>query len=158
MIRKNKNKGFSLVELIVAVAILATLTAFLVPSYISFIGETRMEKDEIKFESICIALKTAMSDPGVIKETEKISGNGTFKVVFAVDSNGLISFGDGLFVGSETNDFDKTVLWLNSYQSIGLTYKVESSEFRNKYIVFTVTPKTSTTTVECKCEIVEDYQ
>ena len=40
----NKNKDFSLIELIVVVAIMATLTAVLVPSLTKYVGKARAAK------------------------------------------------------------------------------------------------------------------
>ena len=42
--RKN-NKGFSLVELIVVVAIMAVLVGVLAPAYLSYVVKTRVQKD-----------------------------------------------------------------------------------------------------------------
>ena len=58
MIKKNFNKGFSLVEIIVAICILAVLSAVMVPSLINLMQQSRIEKDETKFISMCTAFKT----------------------------------------------------------------------------------------------------
>ena len=43
---KRHNHGFSLVELIVVVAIMAALFAIIVPTYLSYIEKTRIQRDE----------------------------------------------------------------------------------------------------------------
>ena len=43
---KQKNHGFSLVELVVVVAIMAVLVGVLAPAYLSYIEKTRIQKDE----------------------------------------------------------------------------------------------------------------
>jgi type IV pilus assembly protein PilA len=48
----NKNKGFSLVELIVVVAIMAVLVGILAPAYLSYVEKTRRGTDENTAEEI----------------------------------------------------------------------------------------------------------
>lgn len=42
----NSQKGFSLVEIIVVVAIMAVLTGILAPAYLSYVEKTKIQKDE----------------------------------------------------------------------------------------------------------------
>jgi len=48
----NKNKGFSLVELIVVVAIMAVLVGILAPAYLSYVEKTRRGTDENMAEEV----------------------------------------------------------------------------------------------------------
>ena len=57
----NKNKGFSLVELIVVVAIMAVLVAILAPAYLSYVEKTRKGTDEDMAESIRRAVENAVA-------------------------------------------------------------------------------------------------
>ena len=65
--RKN-NKGFSLVELIVVVAIMAVLVGVLAPAYLRYVEKTRLQKDNSAIGEICAALQTAMADEECFNE------------------------------------------------------------------------------------------
>ncbi len=57
----NKNKGFSLVELIVVVAIMAVLVAILAPAYLSYVEKTRKGTDEDTSEKVRASIETALA-------------------------------------------------------------------------------------------------
>ena len=159
MINKHNKKGFTLVEVIIAVFILATLSSILVPSLINIPLQSKVKKDAIKFDSMCVAFKTVLSDIEVQKEVEAISEGARFKIVYPIDEDGLIDFLHGEILTADTDDtdpIDGTVLWLNIYQTIGMSYQTESSDYRGMYLVFTLTPKTHKTTAQCTYEIVEE--
>lgn len=64
----NKNKGFSLVELIVVVAIMAVLVGILAPAYLSYVEKTRRGTDENAGEEIRHAIEIAAADICVYDE------------------------------------------------------------------------------------------
>lgn len=154
MLKENRKKGFSLIELLVAVAILIILTAFLVPSLYQYFDETRMDKDFAKLDSITVAFKRSMGDPAVQKEAEQLDPGAVYVVTFQVDKDGYIDFGKGTLTGIDT-PFNQTQLWLNTYQMIGLNYQTEYKGFKECTIVYTITPKTSKTTANCSYEVIE---
>lgn len=154
MLRKN-NKGFTLIEVIVVIGILAAMTAFIVPSFITTMQQARIEKDETKFTSMCTAFKSACSEPEVQKETEKVGEGGTIQIVYYIDGDGKIDFSNGEMVGTTTIPMQNSSLWLCSYQTIGLNYSTESQEFSNEYLVFTLTPKTQKSTAQCTYEVTD---
>lgn len=157
MFKKKKNKtGFSLIEIIVAVSILAILTVFLVPSLIHMQQNARVKQDNVKFESIATELKRASSDPEVQKEMEKFGG-GLIKVVFLINRDGLIIFEDGEVIGTSNTPMKNTDLWKNIYQTIDFRYKTESKAYINNYLIFSLTPKTPTTTATCTYEITKTH-
>ena len=59
------NKGFSLVELIIVIAIMAILVGVMAPQLIKYIGKTKVEADREMINAIYTAIVYAMSDPQV---------------------------------------------------------------------------------------------
>lgn len=74
---KKNNKGFSLVELIIVIAIMAILAGALAPALIKYINKSRRSADISNADTIRTACQTAMSDedamvaigPGVTGES-----------------------------------------------------------------------------------------
>ena len=60
--KKMDNKGFSLVELIIVIAIMAILIAVLAPQYIKYVEKSRRSADLDNYQAIINAVQTAYSD------------------------------------------------------------------------------------------------
>lgn len=67
-INENENKGFSLVELIVVIAIMAVLTSVLAPSLLGYVEKSRMQKDDSAMGEVTNAIKLALADQDVYDE------------------------------------------------------------------------------------------
>ena len=63
------NKGFSLVELIIVIAIMAILIGVMAPQLIKYIEKTNVSSDTQLCDSVKTAITTAMMDPAVINDT-----------------------------------------------------------------------------------------
>lgn len=61
-------KAFSLVEIIIVLAILAVVAAVLIPSFVRYIDETRTDKDEVAMATLTDAVLLAMADENVYNE------------------------------------------------------------------------------------------
>ena len=78
--KKTNNKGFSLVELIIVVAIMAILIGVLAPQYIKYVEKSKVSADEDTMDSLTKAVQTAVTDDGYydnISAGEKIRITGT---------------------------------------------------------------------------------
>lgn len=60
--KKTNNKGFSLVELIIVVAIMAILIGVLAPQYIKYVEKSRISADENITDSLLTAVQSALAD------------------------------------------------------------------------------------------------
>lgn len=71
--RKQKfmgNKGFSLVELIIVIAIMAILVGVLAPQMLRYVERTRVSADTQLADSVRTAVRTAMMDPVVLGDND----------------------------------------------------------------------------------------
>ena len=72
--KKMNNKGFSLVELIIVIAIMAVLVGVLAPQFLRYVEQSRIQKDESAMGEVCNATKIACS---IEKVYDEISGSAT---------------------------------------------------------------------------------
>lgn len=83
---KKNNKGFSLVELIVVIAIMAVLMVILAPAMLRYVEKTRVQKDESAVSEVANAAELALGD-----ETIYNAAGGASKIIITVPDAGAIS-------------------------------------------------------------------
>ena len=74
---KKNNKGFTLVELIIVIAIIAILVAVLAPNYVKYVDRSRWSSDRNDCESLLSEVKTAYVD---VQNDDKTVGYGDITV------------------------------------------------------------------------------
>ena len=68
--KKMNNKGFSLVELIIVIAIMAILAGALAPALISYVAKSRRSTTVSNAQTIASAIQSAISDEAVLDDIE----------------------------------------------------------------------------------------
>ena len=84
--KKLNNKGFSLVELIIVIAIMAVLIAVLAPQFLRYVERSRYQKDASAIGELEHAAQVAASNETAIVGT-------TFPVAITIAANGAYTFG-----------------------------------------------------------------
>ena len=124
---KLNNKGFSLVELIVVIAIMAILVGVLAPSVLGQLDKAKISKDKQTIETICTAIATAYADQMVT------SGKATGTVSYIT-----VSKGSGTPVAytatTSSNKMSEAVQEIVGFSKVYL----ESSEFKDATISFEI--------------------
>lgn len=119
--KENANKGFSLVELIVVVAIMAVLLVVLTPQYLRYVERTRLQKDNTAISDIVEAVKLGLADETILTGT-------TFPVNITLN---------GATGANKTVDFSTditgpaTQLGTELQATVGATYATSSNTYRN---------------------------
>ena len=62
---KKMNKGFSLVELIIVIAIMAVLVGILAPQFLRYVEKSRLQKDNSAVAEVANAAKSAMANEAI---------------------------------------------------------------------------------------------
>jgi len=65
--KKTSNKGFSLVELIVVIAIMGVLMVVLAPQYLKYVEKSRLQKDNSAIAEVAENIKIAVADEQIAK-------------------------------------------------------------------------------------------
>jgi len=106
---KKDNKGFSLVELIIVIAIMAVLVGLLAPQYLKYVENSKVSTDISNAQEVATAINVAFADdnpsyksgmtPIVLPDGKslpalKATGAGANMVV-TIDDNGVKSITDG---------------------------------------------------------------
>jgi len=66
--KKMNNKGFSLVELIIVIAIMAILIAVLAPQYLRYVEKSRLQADNSAIGEVANAVKVAVANDRIASE------------------------------------------------------------------------------------------
>lgn len=84
--KKLNNGGFSLVELIIVIAILVVLVGILAPIYIRYVEKSRITSDQTKIDEVVDALRVLASDPD-----NELSSLTEITVTWRDDDNAIIT-------------------------------------------------------------------
>ena len=121
--KQKNNKGFSLVELIVVIAIMAVLVGVLAPQLMKYVEKSREATDIQNCDSIASSLKAYYADK------EDLTANVTINVT----QNGVTESTDPAV---KDTGMDKTKLKGKYWTNIAITYQKDDGS-----IVYAITPE-----------------
>ena len=87
MNKKKNNKGFSLIELIIAIAILIILTGLLAPQFMKYIEKSREAKDMQTLDTVYTAVQGALADEAAYKDF--VNTESADKALYAKAADGV---------------------------------------------------------------------
>lgn len=143
--RKQKsmnNKGFSLVELIIVIAIMAILIGVMAPQLLRYVERTRVSADTQVADSVRTAVTTAMLDPAVIAANDGSvpAAGATMDFATAADFSG--AFGAAVAetlgyadVAAMTNGTTGIVSELQSDGATGITATIDATGNRVTVVI-----------------------
>ena len=89
--KKMNNKGFSLVELIIVIAIMAVLVGVLAPTYMKYVEKSKESADLRNYQTVISAVQVYCAD--------NAASAGTLEV----DNNGVVTVSDNIFKAALEN-------------------------------------------------------
>ena len=104
--KKMNNKGFSLVELIIVIAIMAILAGAIAPALIRYIDKSRKSNDVSSGKTIKTAVETAMGNEDAYEQLTA-AGSGTVLTISpnqSTASNAISAVTGGSGVSADTKD------------------------------------------------------
>jgi type IV pilus assembly protein PilA len=125
---KKSNKGFSLVELIIVIAIMAILIAVLAPQYLKYVEKTKRNSDAKAFGEVVQATEVAIADP-LNQQTDSVT------VTWTGGASGAFSFSTGTSTGVKDDVCEVINGSAGTY-----TLKGKSKQFQtSSSVTFTIT-------------------
>lgn len=133
MKKKMDNKGFSLVELIIVIAIMVILVAVLAPQYLKYVEKSRVATDTQTTVEFINAMQVIAADPDISLSstgTYKVTNNGGEKIEVSKDlgdaliKNGIMESGSLTGSGpyTSTSRYQSTA-YTGTTITLTLTYK-----------------------------------
>ena len=99
--KKKNNKGFTLVELVIVVAILAILVGILAPQYTKYVERSRKSADASNLDNLVTAVKVSAADQVY---SAMIPSSGTAKVEITITDAGTTITYNGTKIAADASD------------------------------------------------------
>lgn len=124
--KKMNNKGFSLVELIIVIAIMAVLIGVLAPQYLKYVERSRESADLDSIDALVSSIEIYSADPAAVPVSDTLKCE-----------NGKITSPATLITSEPTTDADKAKITAALYSAgIKNLPTMKSKKYQNWEIVF----------------------
>jgi len=90
--KKTNNQGFSLVELIIVIAIMAVLVGVLAPQFIKYVEKSRVAKDATAVEELRNAVEVALTEDVVYTEMAALLPLNTSSFTISISPVGVVTY------------------------------------------------------------------
>ena len=114
MKKELNNKGFSLVELIIVIAIMAVLMGVLAPQYLKYVKQSKISTDITNAEELATAINVAVADQANAKADSVTCPSGEF----AGGSQQIVSKNGGGSVVAPASKVDKSYKWKVTWDDV----------------------------------------
>lgn len=120
------NKGFSLVELIIVIAIMAILIVVLAPQYLKYVEKSRVSSDQTTIVEYINAMQVIAADPDITLDNTK-----SYTLTSAANSDAITVSGDLANEITNQGMLDATTAAGGKLQSTA--YKAAAMDIQLKY-------------------------
>ena len=120
------NKGFSLVELIIVIAIMAILIVVLAPQYLKYVEKSRVSSDQTTIVEYINAMQVIAADPDITLDSSK-----TYSLTSAGNDEKIVVSGDLSSILTAQGMLDATAAAGGKLQSTA--YKTAVMEIKLQY-------------------------
>ena len=124
-IKKTNNKGFSLIELIIVIAIMAIIVAVLAPQFLRYIERSKQGKDADAAGVIQRAITVAMIDTSIPDRPDTFTGD-----IVLLDNGTRPVFAEAIkeYIGDYTlADFKERNIISNAYKDSDVIVTIDAS-------------------------------
>lgn len=140
---KKNNKGFTLVELIIVIAIIAILVAVLAPNYVRYVDRSRWSSDQNESSELLSEVKTAIVDA---QNDDKVIKDFSIEI----PSSGKTDFAKGTDTATQTAIKQSLDNNDPKWQSLNIKHK-NQQEFKSDGTTYEV-PGSATYTITYKAD------
>ena len=115
MKKELNNKGFSLVELIIVIAIMAVLMGVLAPQYLKYVKQSKISTDITNAEEMATAINVAVADGANTSDADSVTVTAASAGTQVSGGSQIVSKSNGGSVNAPSCKVNKDWVWIITY-------------------------------------------